>query len=326
MNENFESNEENLHDEQETVILPKNPAPVKPSVVVLRSVKSGMFGIPETIALSLGLLSLLGVILFYTFFVMPAQSELQRQNTKLDNLKTDVIKESKNLGDFTTTEGKVAELVQSVDFFEQRNLPIGNFGRTDIYSRVNQLIRAYDLENTSGPDYSALEPTTQRKSSDEKAGKDRMQSLFPGMYVSMTVEGSYQNLRKFIRDIENSSQFVLINSVALESSETVEKRKAQEQEKAQVQSAPKVTNGQPLDSEINPPPNFKNANPTLQGIPAGRQPLNPNAQLPNSTSVQPKTIERKPAPKGRLRGEIVSLHLEMATYFRRDTPKSLEAK
>ncbi len=330
MNESFDENQENLSAEQKTVISTADAASVKTAVGRKRPVKSGMFGLAEIIAVTIGLLSLLGVALFYSFFVLPSQSDLQSQKVKRDNLETEINKQKKNLGDFTTTESKVAELVQSVDVFESNNLPIGTFGSTDIYSRVNQLIRGYDLQNTSGPDYSRLEPTIQKKSTEEKAGKDRMRSLFPGMYVSMTVEGSYQNLRRFIRDIENSSQFVLINSVQLESSETVEKRKAEEQAKSQTQ-APKVSkipDGQQTNPGVNPiGPNYQQVNPTdprnfQNGIP------NPNSgQFPQKpSSVKPKNLDLKPAPKGRLRGEVVSLHLEMATYFRRDTPKSLETK
>jgi hypothetical protein len=39
--------------------------------------------------------------------------------------------------------------------------------------------------------------------------------------VSVTVEGQYQNLRRFLRDLETTKQFVIINAIELErSSET----------------------------------------------------------------------------------------------------------
>ena len=43
-----------------------------------------------------------------------------------------------------------------------------------------------------------------------------MQSVFPGIGVTLTVEGTYPSLRRFIRDIEADRQFVVINTVELE--------------------------------------------------------------------------------------------------------------
>jgi len=40
------------------------------------------------------------------------------------------------------------------------------------------------------------------------------------MYVTMTVEGSYQNLRRFISDLERSGDFVVISSIELEPSDS----------------------------------------------------------------------------------------------------------
>ena len=44
-----------------------------------------------------------------------------------------------------------------------------------------------------------------------------MQSVFPGIGVSVTVEGQYKNLRRFVRDIEASNQFIVVNAVELQS-------------------------------------------------------------------------------------------------------------
>ena len=90
--------------------------------------------------------------------------------------------------------------------------------------RLNSLIAAYGLVNTAGPDYQPLEPVDQlqriRKSRQKKkTGRDSFRSLFPGVYVSMTVEGSYQNLRRFIRELESGDEFVVISAIQLEPSD-----------------------------------------------------------------------------------------------------------
>jgi Tfp pilus assembly protein PilO len=44
----------------------------------------------------------------------------------------------------------------------------------------------------------------------------KWQSFYPGIAVMVTVEGEYQNVRHFIRDVERSKQFVVINEVELQ--------------------------------------------------------------------------------------------------------------
>ncbi|HEX7957945.1 MAG TPA: GspMb/PilO family protein [Pyrinomonadaceae bacterium] len=53
-------------------------------------------------------------------------------------------------------------------------------------------------------------------SSGDETGQRIEQSVFPGIGVTLTVEGVYPNLRRFIRDIEADRQFVVINTVELE--------------------------------------------------------------------------------------------------------------
>src|SRR5262249_25150752 len=49
-----------------------------------------------------------------------------------------------------------------------------------------------------------------------KSAGAKWQSIFPGIAVNVTVEGPYQNLRHFVRDIEASKAFVVINAIELE--------------------------------------------------------------------------------------------------------------
>ena len=88
-----------------------------------------------------------------------------------------------------------------------------------LYEELNQLIRSNGLRNTSGPTYAGLEPIgskTQQASAGSNSAAARWQSIYPGIAVNVTVEGSYQSLRHFVRDIEASKQFLIINAVELE--------------------------------------------------------------------------------------------------------------
>ena len=51
----------------------------------------------------------------------------------------------------------------------------------------------------------------------DKQSTAKWQSIYPGIAVSVTVEGPYQNVRHFVRDLETSRQFLIINAVELES-------------------------------------------------------------------------------------------------------------
>ena len=44
----------------------------------------------------------------------------------------------------------------------------------------------------------------------------RWQSVYPGVAVSVTLEGPYQSLRHFIQDIERTKLFVIINEIELQ--------------------------------------------------------------------------------------------------------------
>jgi hypothetical protein len=85
----------------------------------------------------------------------------------------------------------------------------------DLYGELNQLIVKNNVRNTSGPTYTPLEPAG-TKSNSGKTVVTKWQSFYPGIAVMVTVEGEYQNVRRFIRDVERSKQFVVINEVELQ--------------------------------------------------------------------------------------------------------------
>ncbi|MEZ5428829.1 MAG: hypothetical protein R2747_21470 [Pyrinomonadaceae bacterium] len=182
-----------------------------------RKVYMGMWGPNEIAAVGLGLLTVLSVILLYVFFVMPAKSKLEQNRAKSQELEAKMRSENDKYGSIEDTKTHVATLIDSVNDFESRFLRIPENGRTGLYQRLNGLIGAYNLINTSGPEYAPLDivDPQRRQQTENERGRDKLMSLFPGVYVTVTVEGSYQNLRGFIQEIETSQQFILISSVEL---------------------------------------------------------------------------------------------------------------
>lgn len=239
-----------------------------------RKVYGGMWGTPEIAAVAGGAGVFLLATLFYFAFVLPSDRELTRNKSEADRLDAELISARTKYGEITSTEEQVGKLLASVDDFQTRFLPAASNGQAALYQRLNGLILGYGLVNTTGPDYAPLDANVigGEQETDSERGRAKFRSLFPGVYVTMTVEGSYQNLRRFIRELETGREFVVVSTVELAPSETEKK------------SAPNA--------------------PTTAGVQPG---INPNQPF---TAVQNR-------PKGKMHGENVSLHLELAAYFRR---------
>jgi hypothetical protein len=277
----------------ETLVIEKQPELDITPANRPRKVYGGLWGQAEIATVGMAMLAVLAAILLYVFLVVPSNSQLERDRAARDRLETEQTSAKTKYGDITSTENQVTKLVTSVNDFETNNLAISTIGKNALYQRLNSLIAAYGLVNTSGPDYAPLETADQNNGpqTDEERGRAKYRSIFPGIYVKMTFEGSYQNLRRFIADIERGYDFVVICSVQLEPSDS-ETNKEQSTE-TQVSSNPKM----PAYSAA---PIITGQNPTL----------NPNVRV-----AQPQPQFQR--PKGKTHGEVVSLRLEMAAYFRR---------
>jgi len=178
-------------------------------------------GLPELIGLAGAALLLLLVVFSYFYFYRPAQSRLQL--TELDRQRFFAQKQAYGVTvkENETTRESVDRINESLRSFEDRWLPLQSPGRMSLYTVLNDLIKRNGLRNTAGPSYSALAPAGEKQqvqpsATAEQQSNAKWQSIYPGIAVSVTVEGPYQNVRHFVRDIETSRQFLIINAVELE--------------------------------------------------------------------------------------------------------------
>jgi Tfp pilus assembly protein PilO len=223
-----------------------------------------LIGLPELIGLTGAALIALLTIFAYFYFYLPAQSRLTAAQLERQQLQNILRSSEKGLETNQTVSERVNEISASIKDFEANYLSAPATGRMSLYTTLNELIKSNGLTNTAGPSYSPLETAGTKSqvnatATAEKQSHAKWQTIYPGIEVSITVEGPYQRVRHFVRDIESSRQFLIINEVELE---------------GVTQSGTAV--------QLAPP-----------GRPSGV------------------------APAAGGKGALVSLRLEMATYFRR---------
>jgi Tfp pilus assembly protein PilO len=174
-------------------------------------------GPAELIGLAGSALILVLVIVAYLYFLVPARSRLEALKVERSLLQSQLLNSKEFVRQGQSTEATVQTITQSLEAFEGKQLMGANRGRMGLYDSLNQLIRKNGLRNTSGPTYVPLEAASSKAgTSGSRSANTRWQSIYPGIAISLTVEGQYQNLRRFVRDIEINKQFVIINSVELE--------------------------------------------------------------------------------------------------------------
>lgn len=180
----------------------------------VQSRRGKMFGVAEAAALIGSCFVLLLVLLSYLYFLVPARSRVNSLSADrkqlITNLQTLDAVVNKDQGTQQTVDNVAASLTK----FETTYLAPPDQGRM-VFEELNQLMVKNGLRNTSGPTYTPLDPTG-TKSTSGKSVTTKWQSYYPGIAVMVTVEGPYQDIRRFIHDVERSEQFVVINQVELQ--------------------------------------------------------------------------------------------------------------
>ena len=193
------------------------------SIAKLRTAPGlSLIGLPELIGLAGAVLIAILTIFAYFYFYLPAQSRLTSLQLERDRLQAFLRTSQNNLQQTTTVQEQVKRITGSMSDFETNWLANPSSGRMSLYATLNNLIKSNALRNTAGPSYTPLEPIgskgqVQPTTSALKQTNAKWQTIYPGIAVSVTVEGPYHRVRRFVREIESSRQFLIINEVELES-------------------------------------------------------------------------------------------------------------
>ena len=218
--------------------------------------RRGALGLPEFVAVALSALLLLTAVLAYLFLLVPARSHAAALETERGDLERLLQSQQNNIGDSRDTEQRVSDILSSLERFEIDHLGQASSGTKTVIEELNRLILKNNLRISGGVNFRQLQETapaaegqTSRarrpSTSGDETGQRIEQSVFPGIGVTLTVEGVYPNLRRLIRDIEADRQFVVINTVELEG---VTDSNASEA------PAPVVTSGVPGGAQPRPAP------------------------------------------------------------------------
>jgi len=246
-------------------------------------------GLPELIALAGAAALALITVFAYFYFYLPAHSRLTSTEHEREQLQTQLRIAEKLFNQTTSTSEAVDQMNASVKDFESNWLAVSGPGRLSLYTELNNLIRSNGLRNTAGPSYVPLEPAGVKAKGQlidnaEKQGIAKWQSIYPGILVSVTVEGPYQSVRHFVRDIEMSRHFLIINAVELEGV----------RDSGAAQDLPTPV---PVTRIVDTPPRGGATRPGM-----------------TTTPIVPPTAGS--------RGSQVSLRLDLAIYFQRPEVKS----
>jgi hypothetical protein len=182
-------------------------------------------GLPEVAALAAAALLMLAAVLSYLSLLVPQRMRAQSLQTDRADLERLLASTRKNIGEGQTTQETRTEILGSLQNFEIEHLGEGsNVGLRNTVGELNRLILKNKLRISGGIQYVQLQEVVpgaegaeaRTRPRGEEGGPRVVQSTFPGIGVTLTVEGSYASLRRFVRDVEADRQFVVINTVELE--------------------------------------------------------------------------------------------------------------
>ncbi len=196
------------------------------------------------IAAVVGLVVLIAaVIVIYTFLILPDQvrrlnlsNEVAANRTKIEELSTQA-------GDPAAVTRAYQEVHESLDAFRGQTLQPRTAGRLQIINLVNDLTRQTNVVLTGPIGFDSRNPLLEEAAEEDgkkskrktRKSEDEIRS-YPSMSMTMTISGSYAQIREFLAKFETSRQFAIIESVSISSEATEDAESPRAGRRANVQS------------------------------------------------------------------------------------------
>ena len=187
---------------------------------LIRSRQRSALGLPEVIALAASALLLVVALASYFLLLRPQRARLVALQTEQERLDRQ-LRDARSQGQVgETAQASVERILASIQKFEGEHLSANAAGSTTaVIEELNTLIHRHDLRISGGLTFTPFEVQTAGQQQQQRSAtgvSKPIQNVFPGIGVSVSVEGSYLGLRRFIRDVEDDARFVVINAVELE--------------------------------------------------------------------------------------------------------------
>ncbi len=175
-----------------------------------------MIGVPEVVGAAFAVLLFAFAAVSYFYLLVPARTqhaELIDERTRSQAL----LNSSSDGADGAGQAASPAEIIDSLRRFEAEHLPAQTEGQTRLIVELNEIVRRNNVRNPK-LDFTTLEAIDAAGGSNvvRRSEAAQLQAVYPGIGVQLSVEGDYQNLRRLIRDIESSTQFVVVNGIEFE--------------------------------------------------------------------------------------------------------------
>jgi Tfp pilus assembly protein PilO len=185
--------------------------------------RTSFLGVPEMIALAAACALLALAFAAYFLMLVPERSRLASLERERQQLQGQIRSAGESRAHDRSTGETVSRILQSLTRFESDSLDARGSGDKQLIEELNQkiarsgLARAqftfiYQDDTQAGANQSAQ----QRAAGNLSGSARRRQTVFPSTDIGLSIEGNYANLRRFIRDVESSRRFVVINGVQLE--------------------------------------------------------------------------------------------------------------
>ncbi|MGH9944652.1 MAG: GspMb/PilO family protein [Pyrinomonadaceae bacterium] len=152
----------------------------------------------------------------YFLYLAPARARLleaQHERTQLQAYLREAEKGTRSDADAQATAN---DILKSLSNFESERLASREEASTAVIEELNAQTRRHSLARAQFSFTYQDERAQSQRPTTQGPGTSRRQTIFPGIDITLTVEGPYANIRRFIRDLEASPRFVVINGVQLE--------------------------------------------------------------------------------------------------------------
>lgn len=177
----------------------------------------------EVASVVLLVMIVVGTFLIYSFWILPDQvrgvqlsSEVRANDKKIEELRARVV-------DPSAVTSQFQEVKDSLDTFRGSILQPRLVGKQEILQAIDRSVKETGVSFASSVQFNtdeaqSIEESSKRKRSKDESGESAHGvASYPALEATMSIAGTYGQLRSFISRFEGGKQFVVINSVSLSS-------------------------------------------------------------------------------------------------------------